>query len=172
MAATYELIASTTVSSTVTDITFTSIPQTYTDLILKWSARINVGAGSVNPDLTFNTDTGTNYSRTYVRGGAATTSSRTSNSTTLSLYAGSTGTDFTDTFSSSEIYISSYTGVGTDKPISYSSRTEGNSAVASLYLTAAAGLYRTSDPIDELNFYNSNGFLSGSSFFLYGIKNS
>jgi hypothetical protein len=54
--ATYELIATYTVPSTTTSYTFTSIPQTYTDLILVGSTT---SAGTT--DIRFNSDSGSNY---------------------------------------------------------------------------------------------------------------
>lgn len=65
---TYEPIATTTLGSSTSSVTFSSIPSTYTDLVV-------VFVGTVNGDtvyMTFNSDTGTNYSRTYIDGDGAT----------------------------------------------------------------------------------------------------
>ena len=72
MPATYEPIASTTVSAAA-DVTFSSIPGTYTDLVFIYS-----GTATSGPHLfQFNGDTGTNYSDTHLLGnGTAATSSR------------------------------------------------------------------------------------------------
>jgi hypothetical protein len=59
MASTYEKIASTTLSSTAATITFSSIPQTYTDLVLVCIIGTD-GAGNIQVQL--NGDTGANYS--------------------------------------------------------------------------------------------------------------
>jgi len=59
MAATYEKIATTTLTSTEAQITFSSIPATYTDLILAVNIGVNV-TGSMQVRL--NGDTGANYS--------------------------------------------------------------------------------------------------------------
>lgn len=60
MAKTYDLISATTITSATTDIDFSSIPATYTDLVL----RIHGGSESVEafPQFRFNSDTGSNYS--------------------------------------------------------------------------------------------------------------
>lgn len=65
MAVTYEAIATTTVGSSVSSVTLSSIPATYTDLkiIIKgsmWSAG--------GPTIQFNGDTGSNYGRIYLVG--------------------------------------------------------------------------------------------------------
>jgi len=59
MAATYEKIATTTLTSTAATITLSSIPATYTDLIL----AVNIGADVAgNMQVRLNGDTGANYS--------------------------------------------------------------------------------------------------------------
>ena len=83
MATTYEAIQTTTLGSAAADITFSSIPATYTDLVL-----VYIGAtvsNNINYYLRFNGDTGTNYSYTYLSGtGSAVGSGR--GSTTAFLY--------------------------------------------------------------------------------------
>lgn len=63
MAKTYEAIASTTLSSASSTITFSSIPSTYTDLRLVFVATANTGTNAL---VQFNSDTGNNYSRTFM----------------------------------------------------------------------------------------------------------
>lgn len=62
MAATYEPIATTTLSSNLSTITFSSIPNTYTDLRLIVVAKVN--NTGLFPLVRFNSDTSTNYSQT------------------------------------------------------------------------------------------------------------
>ena len=64
--ATYTAIASTTLTSYATSITISSIPSTYTDLILVYSGGISSG---VRNGIQFNGDTGNNY--TWVTGNGA-----------------------------------------------------------------------------------------------------
>jgi hypothetical protein len=73
MAITYEPIATTTLSSAAATITFSSISSAYTDLRL-----VFVGtsvANSNNCIVTFNSDTGFNYSQTALYGTGATAGS-------------------------------------------------------------------------------------------------
>jgi hypothetical protein len=71
MPATYESIATSTLGSATQTVTFSSIPQTYTDLVLIVS---NVkhsfgGSDTVRDNLVqFNADTGANYSITFMYG--------------------------------------------------------------------------------------------------------
>lgn len=76
---TYTSIATQTLSSTASTITFSSIPSTYTDLVLVLIGGLTA-AGSVQ--IQYNSDTGSNYSSTYVYGyGTGYGSSRQSNQT-------------------------------------------------------------------------------------------
>ena len=61
---TYTLIASNTLASVTTEITFSSIPSTYTDLVVVVNYKANNGAKYLTMRL--NGDTGTNYSRTEI----------------------------------------------------------------------------------------------------------
>ena len=75
MPATYEPIATNTLGSAAANVTFSSIPATYTDLVIVYQALAATG----NPDMTaqFNGDTGSNYSATRLSGnGTAASSAR------------------------------------------------------------------------------------------------
>ena len=61
MAATYTPIASITLGAATSSVTFSSIPQTYTDLIVIFNGRTD---GDENTNLQFNSDTTNNYSVT------------------------------------------------------------------------------------------------------------
>lgn len=72
-------IATQTLGSTASTITFSSIPSTYTDLVLVFIGGLTA-SGSVQ--IQYNGDTGSNYSSTYVYGyGTGLGSSRQSNQT-------------------------------------------------------------------------------------------
>jgi hypothetical protein len=69
MADTYTLISSVTVGAGgASSIDFTSIPATYTDLLIKVSARGASGASNITGTLRFNSDAGSNYSALRVYG--------------------------------------------------------------------------------------------------------
>ena len=82
MANTYTLISSNTLTSSAASVTFSSIPATYTDLVLRISARSDRVSTTDRLRLTFNSDTATNYSNiTLVGDGAAASSQNASNAT-------------------------------------------------------------------------------------------
>jgi len=112
MALTYTLIASNTVGSTpVTSVTLSSIPSTYTDLLVKFSTRNNDNVNSfAHIGMRFNGDTGTNYNYVILRGDG---SGAISAAGTIAQVAGGLGNgnaSTANTFGSGEFYIPNYAG--------------------------------------------------------------
>lgn len=172
MATTYFPIQSVTLASSAASVTFSSIPQTYTDLVLRVSAR-STDTGSGYIPLQFNGDTGTNYSETVLSGnGSAAASARWSSQSVIWYVPQGTSSNTSNTFGSSEWYIPNYAGTAT-KAISVTGVQESNSASTYVQVVADAQLYRGSSAITSIYLYNFSGsFVAGSSFHLYGIKNS
>ena len=173
MPSTYTLISSNVLASSAASVTFSAIPSTYTDLVLRISARTDYA----NPTATFlvryNGSSAANYSATYLyTAGSSTPSSyRDSSATSMEEGGATANTGTANTFGSTEIYIPNYTGT-TNKPNSSFYVGENNSA-SSFLLGIAAGLRSVTDAITSVSFHTSSGnFVSGSSFYLYGIKNS
>jgi hypothetical protein len=78
---TYTPIATQTLGSAAASVTFSSIPQGYTDLILVCSPVSTTGSNTFMW-IRYNSDTGSNYSLTSMRGnGSTATSFRLSNQT-------------------------------------------------------------------------------------------
>lgn len=107
MPATYEPIATTTLSSAAASITFSSISSAYTDLKL---IIIPLTTGATEDVwVRFNSDTGTNYSNTAILGdGASATSSRATNDSKIRLDAGTSNASTTPSLRILDIF--SYTG--------------------------------------------------------------
>lgn len=171
MANTYILIASNSLTSTTNTVTFSSIPNTYTDLVLKYSARTNDTNTNDNTVLmTLNGSSSSIYSITAIRNDI---SFNNSNATSFNTVTNINGTGATaNTFTSVEIYIPSYTA-SANKPLSFDNAQETNATTA--YRVAGAGLFRSTSAISSISLAigdNTKGFVSGSSFWLYGIKNS
>ena len=176
MPATYTLIASNTLSSAAASVTFSAIPGTYTDLVLKATARTD---GSVDYDgnlslLLNNESTGTNYSVTRLTAEGTSVSSNRNSSTRpmTNLGAATTSLNTSNTFANFEFYFPNYTA-STNKPISNYGVTEQNQSTNN-FIKLRAGLWSNTAAITEIKLTDNSGanFVSGSSFFLYGIKNS
>ena len=173
MANTYTLINSTSLSTTTASVTFSAIPATYDDLVLSVSSR-NASTSTIIGAATFkfNGSTGSLYSITKLIGdGRAASSSRRSSITSDEFYyPGSNASMSSNTFGSVEIYIPSYRA-SQNKPFSTFGVVENNSATAgNSEIDAWANLYRDTAAISSLSI--SGNFASGSTFWLYGIKNS
>ena len=170
MASTYQLISSNVLSGTAASVTFSSIPSTYTDLVVRVSTRTDASPFA-SDRYYFNSGTA-NGSQTFMYGsGSAAASSAdgavTYNYTFISV-PGSTYTS--NTFGSEEIYIPNYAG-STKKPSSAFGTTENNATAS--YISANANLFDLTSAITSITMYPSSGnYVSGSSFYLYGIKNS
>ena len=171
MANTYTLISSNVLSSSAASVTFSAIPSTYTDLVLRASTRGSTASVGIQIRTRANNSSSAVYSYTMLQGtGSATSSGRLSSTTSLTeaWTAGASAT--ANTFGSWELYIPSYTA-SQSKPMSSFSVSENNATEA--YVSAAAYLFADNTAISELNIIRPSGtFDIGSSFYLYGIKNS
>jgi hypothetical protein len=171
---TYTLIQSQTLASSAASVTFSSIPATYTDLVIRASVRGDVSALLGAMKINFNGDTATNYSYTNLLGNSsAASSSYASAQTTDSIINIDDATATASTFGSFEVYIPNYTSTSS-KPFSGFDVTENNAATAGAAdIQVNAHLYRGASAISSIVFAPSSGnFVTGSSFYLYGISNA
>ena len=114
MASTYTPIATTTLGSNQSTVTFSSIPSTYTDLVLVCNATVSSANGTWY--LEFNSDTGTNYSATVLKGnGTAASSDRLS--TIYGIPWGGWSTGAPTTANNAIIQINNYSNTTTYKSV-------------------------------------------------------
>jgi hypothetical protein len=175
MAATYELIASNTLTTSAASVTFSSIPATFTDLVFKGSVRSDGTPSSAQEfiNIRFN-GVSSAYSLTRIRtsGTPAAIASISQSNQAQHLSGLVASADATaDTFGSYELYLPSYT-VSQNKPSSAYGVTESNNT--DLTIMILAQLWSNTAAVNSINFFPTFGsnWVSGSSFFLYGIKNS
>jgi|688.fasta_scaffold348767_3 hypothetical protein len=166
--ATYSLIASTTGTGSSGTITFSSIPGTFTDLVVVAFAKSSLTT-TTQVQLTFNSDTATNYSWTRLLGdGSAASSARGSTQSYVEVgyIAGNTGSPSPDLFT---LNIQDYSNTTTFK--TFLSRW-GSMNAANQYVAAVTGLWRkTPEAITSLTLTaNSANFATTSTFKLYGIQ--
>ncbi len=172
MPTTYTLSSSNVLTTAAARVTCSSIPATYTDLVLKVSVRSDRAAGFDNIQIRINSDAASNYSRTLLSGdGSSASSSRGSSESRWEFAVVNGDTSTSNTFGNGEYYIPNYTSTS-NRPASYFGVNEDNNATA--YMRANAYLYRGSAAISDLNLSPQNGtnWLTGSSFYLYGISAS
>jgi hypothetical protein len=153
-------------ASAQASIIFSSIPQTYTDLVLVYSGRFSSGTGG-DVKIEFNgVTTGYSYRQIFGNGSSAGSSSGSSGG-----YAGRVvAANLTsNTFSSVQVCIPNYAN-GNQKTFSVDSVDENNATLASQNIIA--GLWSGTNAISSLvltDFGGSLSFAQYSSFTLYGI---
>ena len=164
MPATYEKIATTTLGSASATITFSSIAASWTDIRLVFVVPSTSSA--TNFQVQFNSDTGANYSSTYLNGnGTAASSGRNTSATNI---------QFTDVTATSttvpQMYtmdIFSYAGSTNKTTLGTSSQDyNGSGSSASI-----VGLWRSTSAITSITLKTSGAptFASGSIATIYGI---
>lgn len=161
MPSTYSPIATTTLSSAASTITFSSIPNTYTDLRL----TIVATSSASNIYINFNSDTGSNYSVTRIDGdGSAASSVAQSNLSEARLYGLNSSTP---TFYTMDIF--SYAG-STNKTFLAESNGDLN---GSGFVRRYVELWRNTAAINTILLTASGGtFSTNTTATLYGIKSA
>lgn len=155
---TYEAIATQTLGSATASVTFSSIPGTYTDLVLIVNASLASGAASLL--MRYNSDSGTNYSGTRLIGnGSAASSERTTSSNQNDI--GYFNTSMCNSITS----IQNYSNSTTYKTCLVRANT-------SEYVFGQVQMWRNTAAVTSISITNSSAvnFNTGSTFTLYGIK--
>ena len=172
---TFELISAVTVGSGgASSIDFTSIPSTFTDLCLKVSLRDTRSAIDDYCNLTFNNDTGSNYSMKSVWStGSTVGNSNFSAQTANYVFQIASANATASTFSNVEIYVPNYTG-STQKSFSTDGVTETNASTGTDRLNAlTASLWTGTAAINRITLTAAVGnFAQYSTAYLYGVKNA
>jgi len=165
MPATYEPIATTTLGSAASSITFSSIAGTYTDLRV---VLVGTAGDIVTPRIRFNSDSGTNYSNTRILGTGSSAASYRSTSVTQLDFASAGGMSTTIP----HLYtmdVFSYAG-STYKTALLTGQEDDN---GSGYVVRQVGLWSSTSAINTILLYpSSNNFSTGTTATLYGIKNA
>jgi len=158
---TYTPIATQTLGSNTASVTFSSIPSTYTDLVLVF-AGTNVSGLSGN-GIRFNSDSGSNYSSTNLNGDGSSASSFNFPNTNY-MRAGISN----NSQSVSIVQIQNYSNTTTNKTV----LARGSSGAS--YVRVDVGMWRNTAAINSILYYVDSGanFASGSTFTLYGIASA
>jgi hypothetical protein len=166
MATTYTLIDKTTLGSSQTSITFSAIPSTFTDLLVRFSAKSDLSFGGGGQVVRIKPNNNNLSSGKWLSGNGSSVSSGNDD------FAYSQPSDGgSDVFGNTDIYIPNYAS-SNSKSFSSDGVSENNATRADAGFMA--GLWSSSAAITSivLTPYYATNFVSGSSFYLYGIKNS
>ena len=159
MASTYTPIATTTIGTATNSYTFSSIPSTYTDLVI--IAVLKGSPNGINPVIEFNGDTTPNTSTTYITGNGTSASSARTSSYGLLGYANNTEPC---TFI---ISVQNYSNATTYKTTLFRKNATGDETGAGVILWRATPAAINAIKIKSLN--GADNLAAGSTFTLYGI---
>ncbi len=157
-------IASNDLTATTASVTFSSIPQGYTDLKIVVSARTTSSNTVEGSTITFNGSS--TYSTRFLQGDGGSATSGTQTILNALLFNAATST--ANTFGNSEMYIPNYTG-SNQKSVSGDGVNENNATQA--FAGMFAGLSTLTSAITTITIAGnaSGSFVAGSTFTLYGI---
>jgi hypothetical protein len=152
-------------ASSQASITFSSIPTTFTDLVVVYSLRLDAAEDYFGVELNGSASNFTLRSL-FGNGSTATSDSR---SDGLIGNTANKSTFTSSTFSNGQLYIPNYRS-SANKSLSNDTVTENNATEAGQRITAL--LWSITDPITSitLNAAGANNFVQYSSATLYGIK--
>jgi hypothetical protein len=174
MANTYNLIETKTIASLTATVIFSSIPQTYTDLKIVWSARTNWSSALDTLYIRFNSNSSSYQTKQmlgFANGGNVYSESDPGNTSVVS-YTATGSTAYANSFGAAEMYIPNYTS-STYKNCAL----DGvliNDVASNSWTNTSNSLWSNSAAINSITFTSNNGasFVANSVFSLYGIKNS
>ena len=159
----------------VNNLSFTNIPQTYTDLIIKISARRS-SAGLGGPlVIYFNDDLSNVYSNYRLLGNGSAVSANANTPLTVGLVGEGVGDGATaNTFSNADIYIPNYASNTLQK--AYGSDMVGENNATEAYITLIPGNWGNTNPITKITIESGSAptsqIMQYSTFTLYGVFNA
>jgi hypothetical protein len=167
----FESIATATwTGGTYAPIVFTSIPQTFKHLQVRYICRDVGSSGFGNGGIAFNSSSGVNSASHILKGdgSSATAAADSGNSYFMYGLLGAMNSTGAGTFATGIIDILDYTNTSKNKTIRAFSGGDNNGS-GTVQLTS--GLTASTTAISSITFYTpSNGWANNTQFALYGIK--
>jgi hypothetical protein len=155
---TYRPLATVTLGSSASSVTFSSIPATYRDLILVTNL-VNSSFAEADAGIRFNSDTGTNYFRVAMTGDGSTAASFSSASQDANYYLIQS-----TTISTGIVQVLDYSATDKHK----TSLVRGNLTAGRV--SAFAGRWANTAAITSLTIFSPSGtFTSGNTLNLFGV---
>jgi hypothetical protein len=179
MAITYILIQNQTLTSNQTTVTFSAIPQTYDDLVLRISARSSRTADWIDElQIVPNNNSAANYTNTTLRGFANTTVSpatQTGQAYVRNIEMAAAGNATSQVFNNAEIYFPDYRNTSINRNFFHHtgvSYPQWPSAPTQSLVLMSSGFTQFTTAISSLVCTSATGnqIVTGSSLALYGIK--
>jgi hypothetical protein len=172
MANTYKALQTFTVGAGgASSITFSNIPQTYTDLKLVYSARTDYAGTTGEIGVWINSDTfpaSTNFWKSLEGNGSSASSNNNSTYAKIGNIPGSTATG--STFGNGETYFPNYCDVNNYKCYETNHVAENYATTSNLFL--GVNSRNINGNITQLILWSSGNFVQYSTFTLYGVFNA
>ena len=166
----YESIATVTLGSAASTISFSSIPSTFKHLQIRGIGRAANSVTDENLVIQLNSDTATNYSLHNVYGTGAATGANAGANTNVSYFARVTGASSNaSTYGVAVADVLDYADPNKYKTIRSLS---GHDQNGSGYISLFSGNWRSTSAVTTVTIKNDSGsnIAAGSTFALYGIK--
>ena len=166
------VLSNVTLTGTQTTISFTSIPSTYTHLVIVFQGRSNAsGLATTGFRMTLNNDTGSNYNGQYVGGNNASAIAAIQSAAAFGYLGNMPAANATTGYSmSGSIEIPNYAGTTFFKNALFQTTRDENGAGANMVTYRGHIVWKSTSAINRLNLVPQYGdFIAGSRFTLYGI---
>jgi hypothetical protein len=169
----FESIASATGTGSSATITFTSIPQTYQHLQIRYIG--NTGRAASGNDLIgirFNSDSGNNYAIHRLQGNGSSAAALGSTPQTYVWGLGACASPSTSTLAASIVDIHDYTSTVKNKTVRIFQGVDFNDNGTQSVVQLSSGLWLNTAAVTSISFVTNTGsnFTTGTTFALYGIK--
>ena len=173
LATAYESIATTTVGTATSTVTFSSIPSTYKHLQLRLVTR-NTSSNNYNAwfQMQINGDTGANYSEHALTGnGSSATAFGAASNASIDAWVNPGSDAGAGIFGASIIDILDYTNTNKYKTIRVLNGADVNVSTTRIGMQLFSAAWLNTNAITSITFNGANGnFDTNSKFALYGIK--
>jgi len=166
----YQSISTVTVSSSVSSITFSAIPATFTHLQIRAFCKATTNDSNVGSIFgRFNSDTGSNYARHFINGSGTTVSAGASASIASMFFGTGVNANQTSVFATNVIDILDYANTNKYKTTRSLSGVDVNGAGG--FVQFMSGLWMNTAAVTSITILPAaDDFAQYSSFALYGIK--
>ena len=153
------------------NISFTNIPQTYTDLCVVVSCRKSLSMGIGYSSINFNGDSGSNYGYVFLNGSGTGIFQNLTSPSTFLFFTSDDQANTSNTFGSTSIYIPNYVSNTGFKSVYTHCVSENNSA-GSAFMDLHSGIWRSTSAITSIvlaDTLTSSSFVQYSTATLYGV---
>lgn len=164
-----DALATVTLSTTASSVTFAGIPQGYKHLQIRAITRATQAAGGTDINMRFNSDSGSNYAYHALQGnGSSAVAFNGTSQTYVRNQTGVDGSDPANVFQASIYDILEYSSASKYKTVKILTGYDNNGGG---FIRLLSGLWQNNNAINSIEIYPpSTTFTANTQFALYGVK--